>query len=129
MLGLLLLGELGEGILLAVDGLDLDWLLEELDDCDCDCDCEELEELDLDCDGCAGGCCCVCWFLQPLITAASTTTDARVCQRSLCLAADAGVKRFAIFRNAISFLLMRSRVAVKHDDPLLLYVCSTVFNR
>lgn len=38
ILGLrLLLGELGDGILLAVDGLDLDWLEEdELDDCDCD---------------------------------------------------------------------------------------------
>ncbi|HEY8569318.1 hypothetical protein [Microbulbifer sp.] len=47
MLGLrLLLGELGEGMLLAVDGLDCDWLEDELDDCDCDCDCEELDDCD-----------------------------------------------------------------------------------
>lgn len=34
MLGLLrlLLGELGDGMLLAVEGLDLDWLDDELDD-------------------------------------------------------------------------------------------------
>ncbi|TLM76610.1 hypothetical protein ACONUD_10980 [Microbulbifer harenosus] len=52
MLGLrLLLGELGEGMLLAVDGLDCDWLDdEELEDCDCDCDCDwDWDELE-DCD-------------------------------------------------------------------------------
>ncbi|WP_143735671.1 hypothetical protein [Microbulbifer mangrovi] len=84
MLGLLrlLLGELGDGILLAVEGLDFDWLDDELDDCDWDWDCDELDGLDGDfCCGCAGGCCCVCWFLQPLITAARTTTEARACQR------------------------------------------------
>ncbi len=60
MLGLRLLGELCEGMLLAVDGLDCERLelLELLDDCDCDFDCE-LDELD-DCCGCAGGCCWVC---------------------------------------------------------------------
>lgn len=81
MLGLrLLLGELGDGMLLAVEGLDFDLLDDELDDCDWDC--EELEELDCDCDccGCAGGCCCVCWLLHPLITAANTTTETIVCQ-------------------------------------------------
>lgn len=62
MLGLrLLLGELGDGMLLAVDGLEDDLLDDELDDCDCDWDCDELDELDCDfCCGCAGGCCCVC---------------------------------------------------------------------
>ncbi len=84
MLGLrLLLGELGDGILLAVDGLGFDLLDDELDDCDCDWDCDcDCEALDCDfCCGCAGGCCCVCWFLQPLITADNTTTDASDCQR------------------------------------------------
>ncbi|MBN8432433.1 hypothetical protein JF535_16445 [Microbulbifer salipaludis] len=48
MLGLrLLLGELGDGMLLAVDGLDCDLLEDELDDCDCDCDCD-CEALDCD---------------------------------------------------------------------------------
>ena len=121
----LLLGELGDGILLAVDGLDLDWLEEELDDCDCDCDCDELDALDCDfCCGCAGGCCCVCWFLQPLITAASTTIDARDCKRKpmgFCSGVSAlCVKRCAIFRNTMSYLLMRSRAAAKSRRP----VCS-----
>lgn len=73
------LDELLDGMLLAV----CDWLwllldeLLELLDCDCDCD-EELEE-DCDCDGFAGGCCCVCWLLQPpATTAPSTITDASV---------------------------------------------------
>lgn len=61
MLGLrLLLGELGDGILLAVDGLDGDELDDdELEDWDCDCDWDwdELEDCDWDCCGCAGGCC------------------------------------------------------------------------
>lgn len=60
ILGLRLLGELCDGELLAVDGLDCDWL--ELDDCDwdCDCDCDGDDELDDGCCGCAGGCCWVC---------------------------------------------------------------------
>ena len=77
----LLLGELGDGMLLAVDGLDCDLLDDELDDCDWDWDCEELDELDCDCCGFAGGCCWVCWFLQPLITAANTMAEASVGQR------------------------------------------------
>lgn len=67
MLGLelRLLGELGDGILLAVEGLDWDLLFDELEDSDSDCDFdldwEELDALDGDfCCCCAGGCCCVC---------------------------------------------------------------------
>ncbi len=135
MLGLrLLLGELGDGILLAVDGLDCDLLEDELEDCDCDCDCdcEGLDELDFDCCcGCAGGCCWVCWFLQPLMTAAITTTEARVCQRKpMDLSSvffECRVKRCAIVRNAMSYLLMRSRAAAESRRPVLLLACSTVF--
>jgi len=109
ILGLRLLGELCDGMLLAVDGLDFDWLLLELlEDCDCDWDCDgELEELE-DCCGFAGGCCWVCWLLQPPITADSTITETS--ERQPVAGDDPGVNAFAgsenccaIFRSVISF--------------------------
>lgn len=89
LLGMLWLGEereeLLEGMLLAVCG----WLWLRLDDgllelgCDWDWDCDD-ELDDWGCDGCAGGCCCVCWLLQPVTTALSTIAEASVRQLSVC---------------------------------------------
>ncbi|KUJ82610.1 hypothetical protein AWR36_012555 [Microbulbifer flavimaris] len=90
LLGMLWLGELEELLggmpLLAVWGwlwLRLEEELLELD-CDCDCDCDDELGEDCDCEGCAGGCCCVCWVLQPLMTALSTMAEARVRQPRAC---------------------------------------------
>ncbi|GAA5524180.1 hypothetical protein Maes01_00734 [Microbulbifer aestuariivivens] len=74
-------GELGEGMLLAVCGWLLLRLEEALLELGCDCD-GELEDGG-DCDGCAGGCCWVCWLLQPPTTALNTSTDASVRQPSV----------------------------------------------
>ncbi|WP_237066687.1 hypothetical protein [Microbulbifer guangxiensis] len=88
LFGMLWLGEereeLLEEVLLAVCG----WLWLRLEDgllglgCDWDWDCED--ELDDGCWGWAGGCCWVCWVLQPAITALSTMTEARVRQLRVC---------------------------------------------
>ncbi len=96
------LDELLEGmLLLAVCGwLWLDELLE-LEELDWDCE-GELED-DWDWEGCAGGCCWVCWLLQPVTTALTTIADASVRQPML--------RRKSLgtaFRSVIVSLLTRS---------------------
>ncbi|WP_237063584.1 hypothetical protein [Microbulbifer zhoushanensis] len=108
-----LLGGLLWGMLLAVCGLD--WLWERLDELLDDCDDELLDDgwdWDCDCEGCAGGCCWVCWLLQPAITALSTTIEARVCQPGGLLCCENTAFRSVIFsllvRRSAPFGLERS---------------------